>query len=238
MPNLSAYQGAVYNLLQAPTSPTPLVPLSTVTSYINIARQQLAADAECVRGIGQLLALSGIRGFSFTDITISENGYGTPIAVRQFRLTANSKPLDFRSWDWFQQYILPKSSIGIPKTVAQLRQGTSGTILLDPVPANDTPLLVDTVWLPIPLVNDSTVEAIPYPWTDAVQFYAAWLAFMQLQRQADADTMLSRYKELAWRGRQESTSTQLPDNFQGGQGSQAAASKSTLTHNQAAAARR
>jgi hypothetical protein len=73
------------------------------------------------------------------------------------------------------------------------------------------------------LASDATIEAIPYPWTEAVPFYAAWLALMTVQRQADADKMMVRYMELMSRARQETTPTFLPENAAGGMGATRAA---------------
>jgi hypothetical protein len=138
-------------------------------------------------------------------------------------------PLEIRSWEWFAAYYLGNPASGVPTVMAQEGQGLSGTFYFSPVPNAVGTASFDVACLPVPLVNDSTPEAIPALWTDAVPFYAAWLAMMQLQRQADAQVMLGRYKELAMRGRQEATPTVLPDNLPGGIGAHAAALKATLT---------
>jgi len=65
-----------------------------------------------------------------------------------------------------------------------------------------------------PLVDDTTPEAIPQLWQDAVPFYAAWLGFMQIQRQPDADGMMKRFEEMMSRARRAGTSDVLPDNFE------------------------
>lgn len=226
---LSQYQAAVNSLIQAPSSPTPLVPVGTITNYINTARRQTAADAECVRFWDTVSITSNpIQFISLAGPT--DQGMLYPISIRQLILGTAMRPLEARSWDWFwnYRYAVDRGS-GRPTLWAQLGQGTSGTLWLHPSPDATYSIIYDAVMLPIDLVDDSTVDAIPYPWTDAVSFYAAWLALMQLQRPADADEMLSRYKEMALRGRQESTPTALPDNYQGGQGTQIATAKTTLT---------
>jgi len=61
------------------------------------------------------------------------------------------------------------------------------------------------VCLPITLVSDGTAEAIPYPWTDAVPYFAAYLALLSAQspaRTADADRMMQRYELFMGRARQ------------------------------------
>lgn len=41
-----------------------------------------------------------------------------------------------------------------------------------------------------PLENDDDPEPIPYPWVDAVPYFAAWLCLLQQQRREDAAAML------------------------------------------------
>lgn len=193
---------------------------------------QLAGDAECVRAPGILVLTAGLQYAGFSLIspeTAFANGLSTLIAARNMMLGASGANIDIRSWEWFTAYYLGNPTQGVPSVAAQQGQGKYGVMWFSPIPNETYGLFVDGVWLPIPLVDDSTFEAIPYPWTDAVPFYAAWLAMMQLQRQADAHIMLTRYQELALRGRQEVTPTVLPDNMPGGPGAHSAALKTTLT---------
>ena len=46
---LVSYEILTAALLQAPSSPVALVNTSTLDRYINIARNQVAADGECIR---------------------------------------------------------------------------------------------------------------------------------------------------------------------------------------------
>ena len=48
---------------------------------------------------------------------------------------------------------------------------------------------------PIPLVNDTTVEAIPEPFTASVKYYAAYLAHINAQRKDDAEYMRSLFTQ-------------------------------------------
>jgi hypothetical protein len=53
----------------------------------------------------------------------------------------------------------------------------------------------DTVCQPIALVDNTSVEAIPWPYTDSVKYYAAYLAYMNGQRPQDADRMETLYNK-------------------------------------------
>jgi hypothetical protein len=68
------------------------------------------------------------------------------------------------------------------------------------------------VCFPITLASDSDPEAIPYLWTDAVPYFAAYLALLSAQsqaRQADAERMFSRYSEFLNRARRFATPSVL-----------------------------
>lgn len=225
---LTAYQTELQNLIQAPSSPNALIPTASQTVYINTARNQIAGDGECIRASAQLTLTSGTQLYAFGSINSGVNpGVSSVIAVRGGILAG--QPIDFRPWEWFQQYYLASGATGTPIHAAQQGQGLSGTLWFSPVP-NSSGLIasLDTVCLPVSLVTDSTPEAIPYPWTDAVPFYAAWLALMSLQRQADADKMYERYMNLMSRARKEASPSELPDYLPGGAGAQMVTNKTPL----------
>jgi hypothetical protein len=60
----------------------------------------------------------------------------------------------------------------------QYGQGTNGTFYIYPIPDQEYPIELDTLLLPAPLVDDSSVELIPKPWDAAIPFYAAYLALL------------------------------------------------------------
>lgn len=226
---LAAYEAAVQRLIQL--VPSGLIPTPTLDSYINTARMQLAADAECIRARGNLTFAAGLQTYFTASIIVNapDAGIANTFSVRSGYAAGTTVPLEFRPFEWFAEYYLQSAAAGTPRIVAQQGQGTLGTLFFYPTPDGVSPTATfDVACLPILLVDDTTPEAIPGLWTDAVPFYAAWLAMMQLQRQADAHIMLTRYQELALRGRQEATSSELPDNLPGGAGARMASTKTTL----------
>lgn len=69
----------------------------------------------------------------------------------------------------------------VPTFCSQFGQGTAGTLFMYPPPSQTYQLEWDCQCLPQDLADDQSVEAIPDPWTDAVSYYAAHLAFLELQ---------------------------------------------------------
>ena len=225
---LTAYQTALQNLIQAPSSPVPFIPTSSLTTYINTARNQVAADAECIRSYGSLALSANVNSYSFSGITpVAGLGLSNVIAVRSAILLG--VPIDIRPWEWYAQYYLGNEAVtGTPFKMAQQGQGAGGTLSVYPTPVSTMTMQLDSVWLPVPLVDDTTIEAIPEIWTDAVSFYAAWLAMQSLQRQTDAEMMFRRYQMLVMRGRQGATPSELPEYLPGGVGTKMASTHQTL----------
>ncbi len=75
----------------------------------------------------------------------------------------------------------PLSYRYVPSVCAQLGRGTAGSLYLYPVASASYQLELDCFCLPSDLENDQSEEAIPQPWQDCVPWYAAHLAFLELQ---------------------------------------------------------
>lgn len=109
-------------------------------------------------------------------------------------------------WSQYGQGAAPKTGL----------QAQGGSIYVDPVPDSAYTFQLDCVCYPIDLVDDTTAEAIPYLWTDAVAYFAAYLALLSAQsqaRQADANRMFERYTEFVNRARRFSTPSVLNTSY-------------------------
>ena len=124
-----------------------------------------------------------------------------------------------RPWPWFSIYNLKSPAIpsGPPAEWSQYGPGTTGSVYLSPLPDQSYTIIADSVCYPSPLVTDSDLEVLPGLWTDAVPYYAAYLALLSMETplalQA-ADKMYQRYQEYVMRGRLAATSDILPRNYQ------------------------
>lgn len=113
---------------------------------------------------------------------------------------SNAYVLDYWEWTSFQAYLRFYGQQGLQGNPAVWTR-YQNNIYLRPVPTQTYPMQWDCICTPIGLVTDSTVEAIPYAFTDAVQYYAAYLALLNAQRPADAAAMKTQYQEFAARAR-------------------------------------
>lgn len=216
---LTAYLTQTKRLLQNPGAPTSLYSDVDLTSWINTARGQLAGDAECIRNYASLALVANQRTYNFSSITLGSPSTGIQgvfkVNTVWYQVASGQVWIRPRPWEWFSLYSLnnPVPGSGPPLRWSQFGQGVNGTIWIDPLPNIAYTVPLDTVCYPVNLVDDTTVEAIPFPWTDSVPYFAAYLALLSAQapaRQADADKMLSRYDEFKNRARRYSTPSVLP----------------------------
>lgn len=218
---LNQYLTQTAQLLQNPAAPTPLYSTANLTQFINTARGQLAAESECIRLYTSQNLTVAARVFPFSGFTIpSGQGIEAPIKVNTlwYSVASGQKWITPRSFEWFGLYSLnhPVPASGQPARWAQYGQGVSGTIYIDPLPDNAYLVFADTVCYPIALATDSDVEAIPYLWTDAVPYFAAYLALLSSQgtaRMQDAQRMFQLYEEFTNRARRFATPGLLPGNY-------------------------
>lgn len=220
-------------------------------TYINDARVQVALAAECIRQPAQFALVQGVQSYLFSAATFVASPAAQPIIglagvanVRSCRLVlfsqnpqgqAGQARVPIRSWEWFEAYYLasniPKQ--GPPVVSTRLQPGITGTLWIASAaggpPDQPYTLNVDAVAYPIPLADDTTAEALPKPWTEAVQYYAAYLALLNAQRNSDADAMFARYEVFERRGTQMTTPSRNPSKYPGGQGAQLAGQKVPLT---------
>lgn len=223
---LNSYISNIQNLLQLPGSPTTLYSTANITLWANIARGQLAGESESIRVIGTISTVVGQRAYPFSSINIgTSSATGVQgiinIATIQYNVAQGQQWIAPRNWPWFQLYHLnnPVPVDGPPVVWAQYGQGSSGlgsitgqgtgtmasgSFYIDPPPDQIYQLNCDCVCYPIALAADTDVESLPYLWTDAVPFFAAWYALLSSQtsaRTAEADKMFEKYQTFVERAR-------------------------------------
>lgn len=225
MATLTQYLTATRRLLQNPPAPESLYSTADLTAHINTARGQLAGESECVRVMGTLTMTAGTRIYSLSTINVSAApGVSGVFNARILQRVVGDGLRWMRPFEWprFSQYylnrVVPVS--GQPEIWSQFGQGASGSIYVDPVPDTGYTASVDCVCRPVDLIDDSTPDAIPYPFSDAVPFFACYYALLGAQsqaRQADADRMMERYEEFKNRARAMSNPSVLPLLYEGRQ---------------------
>jgi hypothetical protein len=174
-----------------------------LTGFINRARTFVAGESQSVRVLATATMAAGTQTLSFLNIPVSgvSVGASTVLNVRMvgYSVASGMRYLQPRPWEWFFLYGMNNpnpQSTAYPTMWSQYGQGVNGLISVNPTPQSDLLLTLDTVCLPTILIDDSTPEAIPEPYTECVPFWAAWYAYMMAQQKEEAESMMSRYKDL------------------------------------------
>lgn len=220
---LAQYLTLTQNLLQLPAAPSTLYSTALLTNYVNIARGQVAGEGRCIRRIGTISTTIGTRTYPFSSITFTGAGVQGAINVRSilYNVGTGMKWIKGKSWEWFlfQRLNNPVPTSGAPTEWSQHAQGSAGTgaitgegtgmmssgsFWVDPLPDLAYVLNCDSTCYPIALAADTDVEAIPYLWSDAVPYFAAYLALMGSQtstRIQQATQLYGLYEQFMQRAR-------------------------------------
>lgn len=187
--------------------------------YVNQARGQIAGEAECIRNYATLSVDNTGQQYAFSAITLAAPSTGIQgvLNVRKitFSVGSGQQRVIGREWEWFQNFILgnPAPTAGQPAFWAQYGQGAAGTIFVNLLDGAYT-LALDTVCYPAALTADGDTEVIPYQWTDAIPYYAAYVAYLEQQDAEKAEGMFKLYQMYMQRARAAATPSVLPHQFE------------------------
>ncbi len=188
-------------------------------NYINMARGQIAGEAECIRVYATLAITAASQQYLFTSINTGNSvttGIQGALHVRQisYAVASGQKILHSRPFPWFNTFVLsqPVPDAGPPSSWSQFGQGAAGSIFFNLLDGPYTATL-DVVGYPNALADDAAVEALPYQWTDAIPFFAAYYASMTEGDEKRAEAMWKEWEKFVRRARGQATSEVLPENF-------------------------
>lgn len=93
----------------------------------------------------------------------------------------------------------PNQYLYVPTMCSQFGDGDAGSIFFYPIPSQTYQCEWDCLCLPSDLIDEMSFEVIPQPWQDAVPFYAAHMAYLELQNANMARMYLELYDNFARR---------------------------------------
>lgn len=192
--------------------------LPTLTNYINRSRRRIAAASACLRVVPpgvqtipfqEIYPLAGWFALVQEEMPQAQQilacrSLSVGIGGRwqrqehsgEWRIIGGSwKPMWRRIvWTDFQARFRIyggtfMGTISEPGWWTQYGAGPIGKIYLAPIPTQQMPMEVDLTVIPLPLLTDKDTDPLPYPWTDAVSYWAATLCLLQQQRREDAAAM-------------------------------------------------
>ena len=151
---------------------------------------------------GITLLNQGQEVYPFSGIDLGANpGCKSVYAVRGISIIYSGYRYSIESMAFtkYQTYrAFPYQFQHTPAICSQRAQGTSGDFYFYPLPAQSIQAEWDCQCLPSDLTLDNqTPDVIPDPWTDAVPYMAAHLAYLELQNFNAAKFMLDLYEKRA-----------------------------------------
>jgi hypothetical protein len=160
-----------------------------LTDYINDGRSTMVRDTGCSRVLQSYTAPYNVETIDFSALPEGAN----TIDVLNINLYwGNSRvPLYYLPWtDFNAQLRYWQNYTGRP--IGYSMYGPK-KIFIGPKPDQAYVMELDTVVLPEPLVNLADVETLPTPFTEAVPFYAAYIAKYQEQSYGEAEIFKAEY---------------------------------------------
>jgi hypothetical protein len=172
------------------------------TNWINEARSWVAGEGMCVRQLAIVPLVVSQETYSLPSPTNAVAlGMGQALGCLNISVAwgavGSIKPtLDRYPWSEFQARFRSYggTQVGNPAIWAQMGDASGASIYLFPIPQQTYNSEWDIYCNVLPLTSDTSPEAIPFPFTSAVKYYAAHLAMLNAQKDDQADKMLQRYK--------------------------------------------
>lgn len=142
--------------------------------------------------------------YKYSDINLSQfPGVAAIFAVKSvsiiysnYRYSLPAYPLTIYQ-AMIRQY--PRQYLYVPTMAGTDERGTAGQLYLYPIASQAYQMEWDCFCLPSDLLTDLDYEALPLPWTDAVPYFAAHLAFLELQNLNAAKFYLDLYDNMTHR---------------------------------------
>lgn len=179
--------------------------LGSLTTYVNMAREQVALEGQCIRILpnSSLTANQTVVGqeiYLFSAIDLTGNpGVASVLNIRGISLLWGNQRFTMLKNGFSKHTALirtyPNSCPDVPSAWAQFGQGQQGSLYVYPIPNSAYPLEYDCTCLPIALLDDTTVEAIPTPWTTAIPYFVAYLGMSEKAgRETNPELMVAYIK--------------------------------------------
>jgi hypothetical protein len=156
-----------------------------------------ATASAAISPITQTVINQEVYNFSQMPLGVNTQGVASIFAIKSVTIIFEDQRffLPCYSFSTYQAWIrkFPRQYYYVPTVMGQHGQGANGTLYMYPLPSQAYQFEADAFCLPVDLVDDTTYEAIPQPWTDAVPYFAAYLAFLELQDANSARGMLELF---------------------------------------------
>jgi hypothetical protein len=161
-----------------------------------------ATATAVVAGVNKLNP--GQESYNFSDIDVSSwPGVESVFAIKSVSVIYSNYrySLPMYAFSEYQSKVrqFPFSYPYVPCFGTQFGQGNAGSFYLYPIASQTYQVEYDCFCEPQDLIDDQSVDVIPKPWDDVVKFYAAHLAYLELQNLNTARFYLDLFDNMTQR---------------------------------------
>lgn len=168
-----------------------------LTRYINEARIRVAQDSKCIRQIVSQALTLNVETYTPQTYLVTPAGIGARVIDVQgltvYWGQTRRKLFFFAFTDFDMRYRYWQSLTSLPEAYA--RVGAT-LIYVGPIPDQSYPADWDVSLNPTPLLTDATVDDIPIPYQEPVQYYAAYKAKFKEQSLGECKIFFAEYKRV------------------------------------------
>lgn len=179
--------------------------VAELTDYINEARNRVAQDTKCLRQLVTGIPLiTQQEAYSPQTFLNSSSFIGanlvTVMGITVYQSATNRIKLTYLPFSRFDAWIRPfTNNFNTPTNWTRVG---SNMVYVGLPPDQPYTTDWDVAVIPPPLVVDATPEAIPVPFQEPVQYYAAYKAKWKEQAQGEAKIFLDQYIQMVrWSAR-------------------------------------
>jgi hypothetical protein len=189
--------------------------VAELTTYINDARNQVAADTHCLRQLATVNLSYNVETYAINS-SVSLPGGRQVLDILNITVLWGSMriPLIQMSWTEFNAK-MRAWVLNYSRPAAMSRYGTSnGTIYVQPIPDQAYVSEWDVCYLPLPLVNSTDTETdLSFPFTSPVAYYACYKAKEKEQAYGEAKEFHEQYKQKAMLAINQSYTRVMPNPY-------------------------
>lgn len=170
---------------------------SELTDYINDARFQTAVDTHCLRSLEDVAIVQDQETYDIATFTSKATRM---VDILNLTLIWGQQrvPMLWAPWTQFNaRFRIWVTNTNRPCVWSLQGSCPMATLYVQPVPNTDYDAEADIAYIPIPLVDNSTVDELVYPFTKPVAYYAAYKAKHKEQSYGEAQVFLQEYARKA-----------------------------------------
>ena len=207
---LQTYITQVQRLLHDPNG--NFWPVSELTDYVNDGRNQIAKDSKCLRSLQTGITLTaGVELYPIATILPAVAGQVVDILGISLYWGNTRFKMNYMSFSEFDANVRAWQLYQSRPVIFTRMGGTQ--VYVGPIPDQNYVTDWDVAITPPPMVLTTDTEVIPNPWTDCVQYWAAFRAKFKEQQMGEADIFEKRYSREGLRAARAFMTRVLPNPY-------------------------